>query len=126
MGIHTGYFSIIGVFLSKLLGGLFYGILIGIVCNFWIRKINNDEILVVNLTIIFCYLAYFMPTLFNFGYDFSGIISVITMGIYMSATGKTKIKSDADFALKTFWKHSVTIAETIIFLLCGILMGMQI
>ena len=90
-----------GLFFQKLFGGMIYGIILGIICNFWIRKINNDEILIVNLTIIFCYLAYFVPTLFNFGYEFSGIISVITMGIYMSASGKTKIKSDADFALKT-------------------------
>lgn len=39
----------------------------------------------------------------NFGIQISGIISLVTLGLFMSAFGKTRISSEADHAVHTFW-----------------------
>ena len=42
------------------LGGTALGLLFGVISVYWIKKIFNDEILVLNITIISCYLVFFV------------------------------------------------------------------
>jgi len=77
----------------------------------------------------------------DFGFKISGIIALVTLGLFMSAFGKTRISSEADHAVHTFWffhflklsftkvlfrKYIVFCAETVIFLLAGILVGIDV
>lgn len=82
----------------------------------------------------------------NFGIQISGIIALVTLGLFMSAFGKTRISSEADHAVHAFWfiiynnkkisyfckifnyfrKYIVFGAETVIFLLAGILVGINV
>jgi hypothetical protein len=42
-----------------IIGGLALGLFFGFASSFWMKKIFNDEILVVNITMISCYLVIF-------------------------------------------------------------------
>jgi hypothetical protein len=44
--------------LILLSGGFLLGLLFGLLSSFWMKKIANDEILIVNITIVSCYLVY--------------------------------------------------------------------
>lgn len=47
------------------------------------------------------------------------------MGLYMAAFAKTKFTSDAKEKAHEFWKVFVFIAETIIFILGGVVVGIK-
>ena len=103
------------------------GIIFGIVATYLIKRIFNDQISVVNITVISCYLLFFVAENINlFNLKVSGIISLVSLGLYMAAFGKTRIASEAHFAVEGFWKYAVFLAETVIFILAGILVGIRV
>lgn len=55
----AGVGAIISLFCSLTLGGLVLGLIFGAICTIWIKKIFNDEVLVVNITFLTCYLVIF-------------------------------------------------------------------
>ena len=114
------------VFLELSLGGAVLGIGVGIISAYWIRKIFNDEVLVVNITFLSCYLLYFAAENVDFGIRVSGIIALVALGLFMAAFGKTRISSESDHAVHTFWNYAVYCAETIIFLLAGVIIGNKV
>jgi len=83
--------GIIELFFSLTIGGVILGLIFGIVSTYWIRRIFNDGILVVNITVISCYLVYFIAD--NMSIRISGIIALVSLGLYMAAFGKTRISS---------------------------------
>lgn len=89
------FFDIISLFLSLTIGGTLLGIIAAIISTYWIRRIFNDGILVVNITIISCYMVYFIAENVDIGIRVSGIIALVSLGLYMAAFGKTRITSEA-------------------------------
>ena len=57
-GKSAGVGSILGLFLSLTCGGVALGLLFGALSTLWIKKIFNDEVLVVNITFLTCYLVF--------------------------------------------------------------------
>ena len=49
---------------SLFLGGVILGILIGILATFFIKKMFNDELLVINITFICGFICYFIAEVF--------------------------------------------------------------
>lgn len=60
------------------------------------------------------------------GFPISGIMAVISCGLFMSAVGKTKINTNSDYAVHTFWNFLVFASETTIFFLAGLIVGESI
>lgn len=63
---------------------------------YWIKKIFNDETLVLNITIISCYLVFFVAENVDLGFEISGILALVSLGLFMSAFGRTRISHEAD------------------------------
>lgn len=99
------------------------GILFGIISTLLIRMVNKDSILTINVTIAMCYILYFVAEYVHFGIRISGIMALVSMGLYMAAFGKTKFTPDAREKTHEFWKVFVFVAETIIFILGGVMVG---
>jgi NhaP-type Na+/H+ or K+/H+ antiporter len=116
----------VGLFLSLTLGGILLGSIFGAIASFWLKKINNDEILTVNITFFTCYLLYFTAENINLGIKVDGIMALVGLGVFMAIFGKTKIGKDVEHAVHTFWKFIIYAAESIIFLLAGILVGVKV
>jgi NhaP-type Na+/H+ or K+/H+ antiporter len=55
----------------------------------------------------------------------SGILAIVTMGFYMSNLGKYEISSESEGAVHSIWGYIGFGAETIIFVLTGIIVGSQ-
>lgn len=53
-------------------------------------------------------------------------MALVALGLFMAAFGRTRIDIESDHAVHTFWKYAVYIAETIIFLLCGVLVSLKV
>lgn len=74
--------------------------------------------------IYFIYKVYFIAEGSNLlGFQISGIMAVISCGLFMSAVGKSKINSHSDYAVYAFWNFLVFASESIIFFLAGIFLG---
>ena len=85
------FFDIISLFLSLTIGGAILGIVFAVASTWWIRRVFNDGILVVSITIISCYLVFFIAENVDIGVKVSGIIALVSLGLYMAALGKTRI-----------------------------------
>jgi len=118
--------QITGAFLQLSLGGVALGIVFGAISAFWIKKIFNDEVLVVNITFITCYLLYFVCENIDLGIKVSGIIALVSLGLFMAAFGRTRISPESDHAVHTFWRYIVYACETTIFLIAGVLVGIKV
>ena len=57
--------------------------------SYWIKRIIRDNVLSVTVMVIGAYLCFWVAE-FTF-LKVSGILSIVTLGLYMSAVGKRKI-----------------------------------
>jgi len=108
-------------FLQLTFGGIAVGILAGIVAVYAIKKMFTDDVMIVNITFVACYLIYFLAE--NFTYGVSGIVATITLSLFMTAFGKARMSSEGLHAVNTVWKYASFSAETIIFLISGTILG---
>lgn len=53
----------------------------------------------------------------------SGILALVAFGLYMTKSGKTKISPESEHAVHHVWGFIGFVAETLIFILSGIIMG---
>lgn len=109
--VATGFQLVLG---APLLGlGLFLGM------RFWLQK-TADPIQDTMVTVITAYLCYFLAE--AGGCNVSGVLSVLTVGILMAGFGHTAIKTDeATHMLHAFWTLLCWAADTIIFVLAGVI-----
>ena len=69
------------------------GLVFGFIANIWLRKIINDDVLVITISFVTCYLLFFVSE--NLKYSVSGILALVTLGFFMSAIGRTSINHDS-------------------------------
>ncbi|KAL4469081.1 hypothetical protein ABPG72_007760 [Tetrahymena utriculariae] len=120
----SGFWGSFQYFFLVALGGILFGMLFGLVTSFWIKKIFNDEIHAVNIVLLSCYLLYFFgQNITIFGYSLNGIVPLVSFGLFMSASGKKRIASQADQAFRQFWNYISFCAETVIFILAGVIVS---
>lgn len=55
----------------------------------------------------------------------SGILSIVTLGLYMSAVGKRKIYPDSQHAMHDVWSFIQYNCETLIFIITGAVVGTE-
>jgi NhaP-type Na+/H+ or K+/H+ antiporter len=102
-------------------GGVLLGLISAEFLKTWLGRLHNNPVLEVNLTICFTYLTFFVaeiPTI-----HVSGILAVVTLGLWMSREGKTTISSDSEAAVHSVWSVLGFGAETLVFLLAGVMIG---
>lgn len=105
-------------------GGPLLGIITGIITTFFIHLIHNNFVLEINLTIVSCYIMFYIAEFTDLAV--SGILALVALGLYMSYTGKTYISTSSSHALHHVWGYIGFCAETIIFILSGVIIGSRI
>jgi NhaP-type Na+/H+ or K+/H+ antiporter len=108
-------------FIRLSFGGVGLGLVFCIAFAWAIKRIINDEVLEVNMTIVTTYLIFF--TAEDSGLEFSGAISTVTFGLYMSALGKTLISPAVEHSLHVFWEILSKNTEGLIFVISGLLLA---
>jgi len=52
-------------------------------------------------------------------------MTLVSLGLFMAASGKTKINPEAEHSVHAYWHYIVYAAETIIFFLAGVIVGVK-
>lgn len=78
------------------------------------------------LPLLHAILLYYVAEKVDLGYKVSGIVALVSLGLFLSNFGKTKISKEAHHTVQTFWKYIVYAAESTIFLLAGLLVGVKV
>lgn len=93
--------------------------LCGFILEKWLSLIHNDYVLEINLTVIGSFLIFYVAETFKL----SGILTLVALGLYMSMSGKTGISAHSLHALHYIWGYIGFLAETLIFMFAGVIMG---
>lgn len=83
------------LFLELTVGAIVLGIIFGMISTFLIKLVNKDSILITNITVAMCYIIYFVSEFVYLGIRISGIMALVSFGLYMAAFGKTKFTAEA-------------------------------
>lgn len=121
--ININLFAISGNFLAVVLFGMVVGLTIGALILFWIGRLFNQPIIEITLTISAAYIAYFVAE--NI-FHVSGVVAVVTLGLLLAGIGRTRISPEVAEFLHRFWQMTAHIANTIIFILVGIIIASRI
>jgi NhaP-type Na+/H+ or K+/H+ antiporter len=92
----------------------------GIVSVLWLGYIFNDTVIEIALTLAVSYIAFFTA---QDAAEISGVLTVMTLGMFYAAFAKTAFKGDGQQSLHYFWEMVAYIANTLIFILSGVVIA---
>ncbi len=116
-------FEIVLEFFWVVLGGIIVGIVLSFVLTSWIARTFNDPLTEITLTLV---LAYSCMLVAEGLFHVSGVMAVVTAGLWMSATGKTRVSPEVEHFLHQFLEMLAYIANTLIFFLVGIVIAQTV
>lgn len=119
-GISLG--SVSWDFIWVVSGGLISGLICGWIAVFWIGKVFNDPMIEITVTIATAYVCFIVAEAFHV----SGVVAVVTVAIILAGVGRTRISPEVAGFLHHFWEMMAFIANTIIFLLVGVLIAHRV
>jgi NhaP-type Na+/H+ or K+/H+ antiporter len=110
-------------FLKVSIGGIVVGASVGWLVIVWIKRVFNDALIEITVIIGAAYLTFFLA---ENVFHVSGVISVVTLGISMAGPGKTRVSPGVTHFLHEFWELAAFIANTLIFLIVGVVIAQQV
>jgi len=105
-------------------GGPALGLVFGIIVSMILKRIHNNFVLEVNITIIAAYIVFFVAE--NTALHVSGILALVALGLYMTHSGKLSISAESEHSSHHVWGYVGFIAETVIFILSGLILGIRL
>lgn len=102
-------------------GGPLLGLLAGWIVATWLARINKSPILEANLTVTIAYLTFFIAE--SAVVHVSGILALVVLGIYTGHQGRARMDHESEHAIHIIWSYIGFCAETVIFLLAGLIMS---
>ncbi|VFQ79710.1 unnamed protein product [Cuscuta campestris] len=112
--------SVISFLLQVSIGAVAIGFAFGLSSVLWLGFIFNDTVIEITLTVAVSYVAYFTAQEFA---NSSGVLSVMTVGMFYSVAAKTAFMGDGKKSLHYFWEMVAYIANTLIFILSGLVIA---
>jgi NhaP-type Na+/H+ or K+/H+ antiporter len=113
--------DVITKFVRLSVGGPLLGIVAAIILSAILRRTHNNGVLEVNATIFMSYILFFVAE--STSVHVSGILAIVALGLYMTNTGKTRISTESEHSVHNVWSYIGFVAETVIFMIAGIIMG---
>lgn len=98
-----------------------FGVLVGMVAVYCIKRMIYDGILVVTLMVIFTYSIYLLAEFSTL--PISGIVSLAVFALYMNGFGKPWLMGETLEIVDSFWSYLVFVGETNIFMIAGVMVG---
>ncbi|XP_027344134.1 sodium/hydrogen exchanger 8 isoform X2 [Abrus precatorius] len=120
LGETFNWLAIIKFLAQVSLGAVGMGVAFGIASVLWLGFIFNDTVIEIALTFAVSYIAYFTA---QEGADVSGVLTVMSLGMFYSAFAKTAFKGESQQSLHHFWEMIAYIANTLIFILSGVVIA---
>lgn len=113
-GAATLKFLIVG------LGGPLVGFVFGMVCTWLLGMLVNNDTVEMLLTFTFPYITFYLAEI---AFEVSGVLAVVVLGMYLNVHARTLINPEINHQLEHFYELMAFIANTIIFVLCGVVVG---
>lgn len=121
--LHTTGNTVFVEFLRVAVGGILLGVVIGGAVLLWVGKVFNDALIEITLIVVAAYLTFFIAEYF---FHVSGVLGLVALGLSMASAGRTKISADVQKFLHEFWELAAFIANTLIFLIVGVVVAKRI
>ncbi|MFH2142515.1 MAG: cation:proton antiporter [Bacteroidota bacterium] len=103
-------------------GGIAIGIIIAAVLIAWVKRVFNDALVEISVIIAAAYLTFYVAEHFL---HMSGVLGLCALGLAMAGVGKTRISPEVGHFLHEFWELAAFIANTLIFLIVGVVIAQQ-
>eukprot|EP00756_Hemistasia_phaeocysticola_P008149 Hpha_TRINITY_DN14513_c0_g3::TRINITY_DN14513_c0_g3_i1::g.46891::m.46891 len=116
-----GYLEIVLEFFRVSFGGLGVGLVFGAVTVWSLNQVFNDALIEVTLTLVAAYVTFFVCEGIL---TVSGVLGVVACGCLMSHYN-TCISPDVEHTLHHFWEMLTYLANTLIFLLAGLIVSLK-
>ncbi|XP_010527835.1 PREDICTED: sodium/hydrogen exchanger 7 isoform X2 [Tarenaya hassleriana] len=120
MGHNSDFGSIIKFLTQVALGAVGIGLAFGIASVLWLGFIFNDTVIEITLTLAVSYFAYYTAQEWA---EVSGVLTVMALGMFYAALARTAFKGDSQQSLHHFWEMVAYIANTLIFILSGVVIA---
>ncbi|WJX46913.1 Son of sevenless 1 [Trifolium repens] len=120
LGETFNWVAIIKFLAQVSLGAVGIGLAFGIASVLWLGFIFNDTVIEISLTLAVSYVAYFTA---QESAGVSGVLTVMSLGMFYSAFARTAFKGESQQSLHHFWEMIAYIANTIIFILSGVVIA---
>ncbi|KAG2268297.1 hypothetical protein Bca52824_062852 [Brassica carinata] len=120
MGSTSDWGFIIKFLAQNSFGAVGIGVAFGIASVFWLRFVFNDIVVQITVTLSVSYFAYYTAQEWA---GVSGILTVITLGMFFAAFARTAFKGDSYQSLHHFWEMVAYIANTLVFILSGVIIA---
>ena len=110
--------GVVGEFSFVVLLGLAIGIIFGYLAILLISKVFNNPLVEISLSVGVAYLVFFVA---EHVFHVSGVVALVALALMFSSIGRTKISPEVAGFLHHFWEMMAHFANTLIFLLVGVL-----
>ncbi|MCK5169350.1 MAG: cation:proton antiporter, partial [Bacteroidales bacterium] len=110
-------------FFRVAVGGTLVGIIIGYIVIAWVKKVFNDALVEITVIVAAAYMTFYIAEHFL---HVSGVLGLVALGLLMASVGRTRISPEVEHFLHEFWELFAFIANTLIFLIVGIVIANNI
>ncbi len=110
-------------FIRVAVGGTLVGIAIGYIIIAWVKKVFNDALVEITVIVAAAYLTFYIAEHFL---HVSGVLGLVALGLMMASVGRTRISPEVEHFLHEFWELFAFIANTLIFLIVGVVISNNI
>ena len=97
-------------------GGIIIGLVIGYLLIFAHKKISNNPVVETSLTLLTPFIAYLLSEHFQT----SGVLAVVTAGLYISWQSREVFSSETRLQTKVVWDTVIFLLNGIVFILIGL------
>jgi len=111
------YTDVAVLFLREAIGGVAFGLVIGWVALFFLRKLEHDAKSAVMATLVVATGGYSLANYF----DISGALAMVAAGLVIGNWVNTKAKKDTKKLLDSFWEVIDTVFNSSLFVLIGMM-----
>lgn len=110
-------------FVLKVSLGVIAGLLFGALAIVFIGRVFKDAMIEITISVVVAYLTYIVAEEIL---HVSGVVAVVTLALLLASVGKTRISPEIEGFLHHFWEMMAYIANTLIFLLVGIIIALRV
>ena len=104
-------------------GGALLGYLAAVLCIFFITRFKGDEMVQNSVIILAAYITFILAQAYL---QLSGVIALVAFGLEMTYHGKLLFSPKANEFTEKFWDLASFIANTLVFIIVGIIIAVQV
>ncbi len=103
-------------------GGIILGLVVGGITIRWVRGVFNDAMVEISAIVTAAYITFYIAEHFLY---VSGVLGLVALGLTAASVGRTRISPEVEHFLHEFWELLAFIANTLIFLIVGVVIAEQ-